>query len=115
MTNPIELWRTGKEATKMVRWTTSMRVLLGKGPQAIKFAKESTEFINKKYKVQMSAYMDIFGEYGTIRIFINFADLATLEKFMNQALADQEYLKIRSQAAELIIQGSRYDTVMHSI
>ena len=99
----------------MIRWTRSAKIAYGKFPQATKWAKEITEFSNKKYKTQTSVYLDSFGEYGTIRWFCDFADLAALEKVGNQLMADQEYLKKVSQAADLFIQGSGYDTVMQAI
>ena len=87
----------------------------GKFPQAMQWAKEITEFLNKKYKTQSSVYLDIFGEWGTIRWFADYADLAAFEKFKNQALVDQEYMKKLSQGADLFIQGSAFDTVMQTI
>ena len=99
----------------MVRFTRSGRIVRGKFPQAMQFAKEITEFVNNKYKIQMSVYMDSFGEVGTIRWFADYADLAALEKVGNQLLVDQEYWQKINQSAELFIQGSVFDTVMRSI
>ena len=98
----------------MIRWTRSAKIVPGKFGQAIKWAKEITEFINKKYKNQTSVYMDSFGEYGTIRWFADYKDLAALEKLGNQILADQEYRQKVNQATELLIQGSIFDVVMQS-
>jgi hypothetical protein len=99
----------------MIRWTRSARIAPGKYLQAIQFAKEIVEFSNKKYKTQTSVYMDSFGEYGTIRWFADFADLAALEKVGSQLMADQEYLQKGNQAADLFFQGSFFDTVMRAI
>ena len=99
----------------MVRWIRTGRIASGKFPQAMQFAREMVEFANKKYKIQMSVYMDIFGEYSTIRWFVDYADLAALEKVSNQVMADQEYWQKVKQVADLFIQGSMYDTVMRSI
>ena len=109
------LGRTGKEVTKMIRWTRSARIAPGKFTQAIQWSKEMVEFVNKKYKIQTSVYLDCFGESGTIRWFTDYTDLAALEKVMNQVLADQEYLKKITHTADLFIQGSGYDTVMQAI
>ena len=115
ITNPIELWRTGKEATNMVRWMRSGQVAHPKYPQAMQWAKEVTEFVNKKYKIQTSVYIETFGQVGTIRWFTDHADLAAFEKVKNQYLADQEYWQIVNRSTELFIQGSFFDTVMQSI
>jgi hypothetical protein len=53
----------------MVRWTRSARVAPGKDQQAIEWAKELTDWANKKYGSHLSVYMDRFGEVGTLRWF----------------------------------------------
>jgi len=99
----------------MIRWTRSARIAPGKFIQAVPWAKEIAEFVNNKCKIQVSAYMDSFGEFGTIRWFCDYPDLAALEKVGNQLVADQEYLQKVSKGAELLIQGSVFDTVMRAI
>jgi len=100
----------------MIRWTRSLRISSGKYmPPAMQWAKEITEFANKKYKIQMSVYIDTFGEYGTLRWFADYEDLAAFEKVMNQVMTDQEYWQKVAQASDFIMQGSVNDKVMHSI
>jgi len=100
----------------MIRWTRSLRIASGKNfPQAMQWAKEITEFLNKKHKIQLSVYLDSFGEIGTIRWFGDYADLATMEKVGNEINTDQEYWQKVIQAADLFIQESVYDTVMRAI
>jgi uncharacterized alpha/beta hydrolase family protein len=99
----------------MVRWTRSAQIVMGKYLQAVQWAKEITEFLNKKYKIQVSVYMDSFGEVGTIRWFVDYADFAAFEKLGNQLLADQEYFQKVNQATDLLIAGSVFDTVMRAI
>ena len=100
----------------MIRWARSARISSGKYfPQAMQWAKEIAEFVNKKYKIQVSVYMDSFGEIGTIRWFCDYADLAAMEKVGNQLNTDQEYWQRVIQASDFIMQGSVYDTVMRAI
>ena len=100
----------------MIRWTRSLRITSAKYfPQAIQWAKEIAEFVSKKYKIQVSVYMDTFGEIGTIRWFCDYADLATMEKIMKQIDTDQEYWQKVIQASDFIAQASVYDTVMRAI
>jgi uncharacterized alpha/beta hydrolase family protein len=97
----------------MIRWMRSLRIASVKYfPQATQWAKEIAEFVSKKYKIQVSVYMDSFGEIGTIRWFCDYADLATMEKVRNQIDTDQEYWQKVIQASDFIMQGSVYDTVM---
>ncbi len=100
----------------MIRWTRSVRIASAKYmPQAMQWAKEMAEFVSKKYKLQVSVYLDSFGEIGTIRWFCDYADLATMEKVGNQLDTDQEYWQKVFQASDFIMQGSVYDTVMRAI
>ncbi|MGD0231998.1 MAG: NIPSNAP family protein [Syntrophorhabdales bacterium] len=99
----------------MVKWTRSGRAKVGKMWQAVAFAKEITEYINKKYGVSLSAYTDAFGEIGTIRWFADYANLDAKEKLFNQLMADKEYMQKLSPIAELFVEGSFYDTVMFAL
>lgn len=100
----------------MIRWTRSAKVSSPKiTSQAIQWAKEIAEFINKKYKIQVSVYMDSFGDIGTIRWFCDYEDFAAMEKVGNQLMADQEYWKRIDQASNLFLPGSIYDTAMRAI
>ncbi|MGD0662864.1 MAG: DUF6039 family protein [Syntrophorhabdales bacterium] len=98
----------------MVRWTRSGRIAPGKDQQAIQWAKEITEYINKKYSGHLSVYMDCFGELGTVRWFEDFENLAAVEKRMQQVMADQEYWQRVSQAPTLF-QGVVFDTAMATL
>jgi hypothetical protein len=99
----------------MVRWTRSAQIASGKGTQAIQWAKEITEWANKKYNLQMKVYLDYFGEVGTIRWFVDYENLAALEKVGDPILVDPEYWQRVNQAADLLIEGSSFDTVMRAI
>ena len=98
----------------MVRWTRSTRIAPGKNPQAIQWAKEMTEFINKKYSGHLSVYMDCFGEVGTLRWFEDLENLAAVEKRTQQLMADQEFLQRVNQVPTLF-QGGAFDTVMAAL
>ncbi len=100
----------------MIRWTRSLRVSSAKYmPQAMQWAKEIAEFVNKKYKMQVTVYMDSFGEIGTIRWFCDYADLATMENATKELVKDQEYWQKVLQGSDFIMQGSVCDTVMNTI
>ena len=98
----------------MVRWTRSARIAPGKFIQGVQWAKEIAEFVNKKYKIQVTVYMDSFGEAGTIRWFADYENLAALDKLGDKIFADQEYFKKLNQAADLF-QAGYFDTVMRAI
>ena len=99
----------------MVRWTRSARIVPGKYLGAVQWAKEVAEYVNTKYKTQVSVYMDYFGEYGTIRWFCDYPDLAAFEKLANQLITDQEYIGKLKSGTGLLTPGSAFDTVMRAI
>jgi len=99
----------------MVRWTRSARIARGKNVQTMQWAKEITEWANKKYNLQMKVYLDYFGEAGTIRWFVDYESLAALEKIRDSLLGDQEYWQKVNQGADLLVEGSVFDTVMRAI
>jgi hypothetical protein len=83
----------------------SAKVAPGKYLQAVQWGKEIAEYINKKYKLQVSVYADSFGEVGTVRWFSDYPDLGTMEKVGDQILADQEYWAKLNQSIELFQPG----------
>ena len=99
----------------MIRWTRSARITPGNVLQTMQWGKEIAELVNKKYKTQVSVYMDSFGEVGTIRWFCDYPDLGALEKVGNQLLTDQEYLEKLRKGVELLTPGSVFDIVMRAI
>ncbi len=99
----------------MVRWTRSARIVPAKYLEAVQWGKDVSDYITKKFKIQVNVYLDSFGEFGTIRWFCDFADLAGVEDLQKKILADQEYLKKVSKGAELLMPGTAFDTVMRSL
>jgi hypothetical protein len=98
----------------MVRLMRSAKVAPGKYLQAIQWGKEMAEFGNRKYKLQISMFADNFGEIGTMRWFIDYPDLGTIEKIGDQILADQEYWTRIQQSLDLFQPGFT-DTVMRAL
>ncbi len=99
----------------MVRWTRSARIVPAKYLEAVQWGKDISDYTTKKFNTKVDVYVDSFGEFGTIRWFCDFADLAAVEDLQKKILADQEYLQKVSKAAELLIPGTAFDMVMRSI
>jgi hypothetical protein len=60
-------------------------------------------------------FLDGFGEVGTIRWFVDYENLASLEKIMDQIYADPDWFKKVSEAKDLFIEGKTHDLVMRSL
>jgi hypothetical protein len=99
----------------MIRFTRSAQLNPAKFMEAITWAKEVAEFMNKKYGIQMTVYINNFGEYGKIHWISDYNDLAAMEKFGKQFLADPEYWTKISRGSDLLMRGSVFDTVMQSL
>ena len=99
----------------MVRWTRGARIKYVNFNQGVQWAKEIAEFVNKKYKIQVSVYMDSFGEFATIRWFCDYKYLAAFENLAGQILVDKEYMQIVSKGTEFLVPDSVLDTVMRAI
>ena len=99
----------------MVRWMRSAQIAPGKYMEAMQFAKEISEF-SQKYEGASSVgvFLDSFGEVGVIRWFVDYENLASLEKIQDQIMADPEWFKKVGEATELFIEGSSYDVVMRN-
>jgi hypothetical protein len=93
-----------------------MRISRGHAVAAMKYAKDMTELAEKYEGVSScSAYMDSFGDIGTVRFFMDFNDLATFEKVQTQALADDAYWKKLEEGKDLFIEGSTRNVIMREI
>ena len=84
--------------------------------KVLAWSKEIAEYV-KKYEglSSIAVFLDAFGDSGTVRWIVDYEDLATLEKVMNQLMADQEYWKKLEQAKNFFIEGSVHDIVMRGI
>ena len=98
----------------MIRWTRNALIAQGKKEQALQWAKTLTEWANKKYNLRMTVYVDDFGENGNIQWFIDYESPAECEKTAQALLNDQEYLRELNLGADLLIERSAFDTVLHT-
>ena len=100
----------------MFRFHRIARVSRGKFQEAVQWAKEVAGYINTKYApVSVQAYAELFGDVGMVHWYADYEDLATIEKFNAQLLADQGYWAVLNKGADLFIEGSLHDTLIQSV
>jgi hypothetical protein len=100
----------------MFRWHRTAQASRGKFLEAPKFAKEVTDYLNTKYApLSVQAYTELFGDGGRIHWYVDYADLATIEKLNAQILTDPGYWAILTKSADAFIEGSVHDTLMQSL
>ena len=101
----------------MLRFHRSARTAVGaRFPEAVQWAKEVTEYINSKYpEATLLAFAEQYGAVGTIHWYVDYEDIATLDRVGSQILTDEGYWAILGKAADLFIEGSTKDTLMVSV
>ncbi|UCF90551.1 MAG: hypothetical protein JSW39_19965 [Desulfobacterales bacterium] len=101
-----------KTQTK-VRLHRSARISDGMTRQAFKFAEEITDYLNAKYPQHpVTVYLEAFGAVGTIHWFVDYRDLAAVERSAAELFSDPGYLAILGKAPGLFIEGSMRDTLL---
>lgn len=105
----------GYKEEGMFRFHRKAHVSRGKLLEAMQWAKEVTIYINQKYApVSVQVYSELFGDLGMIHWYADYEDLATIEKFNNQLLADQGYWALLNKSQDWFIEGSVQDTLSQS-
>ncbi len=100
----------------MVRFMRSARVTAGNFIPALQFAQEMGEYVMKYDGVDaIEVLYDCFGEVGTIRWFIDYPDLATLEEVQRQLVADKNYWDKLQKEKDLFLVESVQDVVLRTI
>jgi hypothetical protein len=103
----------------MIRLQWTAQISRGKNLGAIRWAKESTEYLRSKYPdiLAIAAYEEHFGNVNTIHIFSDYESLATLEAVEAQYPSDagfQAFMK-KSNEEGLFIEGSIHGTLAKSL
>jgi hypothetical protein len=103
----------------MIRLQWTARISRGKNMGAIRWAKESTDYLRSKYPkiLAIGAYEEHFGDVNKIHIFSDYDSLATLEEVEAQYPSDtalQEIFK-KSNDEGLFIEGSIHGTLVKSL
>jgi hypothetical protein len=84
-------------------------------PEAIAWAEQAAEYINSKYPdAKLEVFTQRFGAVGTIYWFADFKDLAALDSWQSQIIADADYYKTIANAFDVLIEATIVDTVMMS-
>jgi hypothetical protein len=96
----------------MVRFQRSLQAVVGKFPQAVSFAIEITEYVNKRYQTDLKVFTD---SKGCIFWITDYPDYATFGEVRSQITKDQGYWEIVAKAEGVFIDESLHDTVMTPI
>jgi hypothetical protein len=103
----------------MVRLQWSARISRGKNMGAMKWAKETAEYLRSQYPqiLAVGAYDEHFGNVNTIHIISDYESLAVLEDVEAQYPSDAGFQQLfnRSNTEELFIEGSTHGMLIRSL
>jgi hypothetical protein len=103
----------------MVRFQRVMLVSGGKEREAMQWATEICQYLQKQHKSlsAIGAYMELFGRVGAVHWFADYENLAALDTVNAQLLGDEKYWARLTEAnkAGLFVEGSGQDTLTQSL
>ena len=102
----------------MIRLLRSIKIRNGKGPAAMKWAKELTDLLNNKFsgdKVQV--FIERFGANSTMYWIADYNDIAAFDQWQQRMDADTENQAFLTTAYEqaLFVEGTIYDTFLATL
>lgn len=101
-----------------IRWQRTATIANGKYLEAISWSKEVSSYIQGKWNTPtLNTWLDAFGNVGTIRWSMDFADLASVEKVQTQMLTDATYWQFVQKAMKdgLFVDGTAVDNVFRLV
>jgi len=99
-----------------IRFQRTGLIASGKGAEAVEFALKVSKYINDNYTdTKVTAYMEMFGEFGRVHWFADYQDLATLQKVTEKLQVDQGYNALVATGIELFVVGSMEDKLFNTI
>lgn len=103
-----------KQLSPMVYFTRSATPKPGKFVDALKWAKETADYVNNKYDTKFNVYTQRYGEkpVGTVFWVSEYENVSKIEEIGNQLLEDQDYLKSLDGFASLFVEGTTYDSIL---
>jgi hypothetical protein len=98
----------------MIRLQRTMQVR--RGYQAMKWAKELTDYVNTAYgKPQLALFRSRFGNLSTIYWVGDFEDLSTLESWQQKVGTDKGYRELVKKSFAFVIAGTVEDSIMEGV
>lgn len=98
----------------MIYFLRSATIATGKMGTAMSFARDVAAYIKKKTGKTVTLGMPIGGEPNRIGWFVEYDDLAELDKIQTGLLQDSEYLAITAKGGENFLPGSLHDDIWRS-
>jgi hypothetical protein len=99
----------------MIKYIRSARIAPGKAPEAVAFAKEIADYVNKLLGTNFEVYVQFGGAVGTLSWIGDYDDMAGMEVATNKLNSDKGYAIKARENTDFWIVGSFHDTILMSI
>ena len=99
----------------MIYFLRNATIAQGKMVPAMTFARDIAEYIKSKTGKNVTIGMPIGGQSNRIGWFVEYENLAELDKIQGGLLQDAEYLAISSKGGENFIAGSLHDDIWRTL
>ena len=99
----------------MIRLFRTACVAPGKFGDALAFAKEIAEFINKQYGVKLEIMLPIGGNPQRIAWRAEYPNLGAMDEFQTKLLMDAKFNELSSKGGANFVAGSMNDVIWRTI
>jgi hypothetical protein len=105
----------GRERNGMITFVRTATIAPGKTVEALGFARQIAELVEKITGVKVSVSMPVAGNPFRIAWVAAEPDLGAVESNTNKLLSNPEYMKLSESAASLFLPGSAHDEMWRSV
>jgi hypothetical protein len=99
----------------MIRFVRTASIAPGKLGEALAFAKQVSDYLEKEYRQQLELMIPVGGNPHRIAWRAEYASLAALEEFQARTMSDPRYMQLLTQGATLFIAGSLNDAIWRTL
>lgn len=99
----------------MIRFTRTSSIAPGKLGDALAFAKQVSEFLEKEHGQKLEVMMPVGGNPHRIAWRSEYSSLGALEDFQSKTMKDPKYLEILSKAGSIFIAGTAHDEIWRTL
>lgn len=99
----------------MIRFIRTSSIAPGKLGDALAFAKQVCDFLEKEHGQKVELMMPVGGNPHRIAWRSEYSSLGALEDFQTKTMKDPKYLEILSKAAQIFIPGSANDEIWRTL
>src|ERR1019366_2620922 len=99
----------------MIRFVRTACIAPGKFGDALAFAKQISEFINKHYGVKLEIMLPVGGNPQRIAWRTEYPNLGAMDEFQSKLLLDSKFMELSSKGAANFVAGSMNDVIWRTV